>query len=150
MPGVSEEKGGIIRHGAKLLYAYAEATVPKVTLITRKAYGGAYCVMSSKHLRGDINYAYPTAEVAVMGPEGAVKILSRKDIAEAGDPAAKEKELVQEYRDTFANPYRAAELGYIDEIIEPAVTRPKLIRAFEMLANKRVGNLPRKHGNIPL
>ena len=150
MPGVSEEKGGIIRHGAKLLYAYCEATVPKVTLITRKAYGGAYDVMSSKHLRGDINYAYPTAEIAVMGPEGAVKILSRKDIAEASDPAAKEKELVQEYRDTFANPYRAAELGYIDEIIEPAVTRPKLIRAFEMLANKRVGNLPRKHGNIPL
>ncbi len=150
MPGVSEEKGGIIRHGAKLLYAYAEATVPKVTLITRKAYGGAYCVMSSKHLRGDINYAYPTAEVAVMGPEGAVKILSRKDIAEASDKAAKEKELVQEYRDTFANPYRAAELGYIDEIIEPSVTRPKLIRAFEMLANKRIGNLPRKHGNIPL
>ena len=150
MPGVSEEKGGIIRHGAKLLYAYCEATVPKVTLITRKAYGGAYDVMSSKHLRGDINYAYPTAEIAVMGPEGAVKILSRKEIAEASDPAAKEKELVQEYRDTFANPYRAAELGYIDEIIEPAVTRPKLIRAFEMLANKRVGNLPRKHGNIPL
>ncbi len=106
--------------------------------------------MSSKHLRGDINYAYPTAEVAVMGPEGAVKILSRKDIAEASDKAAKEKELVQEYRDTFANPYRAAELGYIDEIIEPSVTRPKLIRAFEMLANKRIGNLPRKHGNIPL
>ena len=150
MPGVSEEKGGIIRHGAKLLYAYCEATVPKVTLITRKAYGGAYDVMSSKHLRGDINYAYPTAEIAVMGPEGAVKILSRKDISEASDPVAKEKELVQEYRDTFANPYRAAELGYIDEIIEPAVTRPKLIRAFEMLANKRVGNLPRKHGNIPL
>ena len=150
MPGVSEEKGGIIRHGAKLLYAYCEATVPKVTLITRKAYGGAYDVMSSKHLRGDINYAYPTAEIAVMGPEGAVKILSRKEISEASDLAAKEKELVQEYRDTFANPYRAAELGYIDEIIEPAVTRPKLIRAFEMLANKRVGNLPRKHGNIPL
>ncbi len=150
MPGVSQEYGGIIRHGAKLLYAYCEATVPKVTLITRKAYGGAYDVMSSKHIRGDINYAYPTAEIAVMGPEGAVKILGRKEITEAADPAAKEKELTDNYREAFANPYRAAELGYIDEIIEPAVTRAKLIRAFEMLANKNVSNLPRKHGNIPL
>ncbi|MBQ3032764.1 MAG: acyl-CoA carboxylase subunit beta [Deferribacterales bacterium] len=150
MPGVSQEYGGIIRHGAKLLYAYCEATVPKVTLITRKAYGGAYDVMSSKHIRGDINFAYPTAEIAVMGPDGAVNILSRKEIAEAEDPVKKKDELVANYRETFANPYRAAELGYVDEVIEPAVTRPKLIRAFEMLANKRVSNLPRKHGNIPL
>ncbi len=150
MPGVSQEYGGIIRHGAKLLYAYCEATVPKVTLITRKAYGGAYDVMSSKHIRGDINFAYPTAEIAVMGPDGAVSILSKKELASSDDPAKKKDELVANYRDTFANPYRAAELGYIDEVIEPAVTRPKLIRAFEMLANKRVANLPRKHGNIPL
>ncbi len=150
MPGVSQEYGGIIRHGAKLLYAYCEATVPKVTLITRKAYGGAYDVMSSKHIRGDINFAYPTAEIAVMGPDGAVNILSRKEISEASDPIKKKDELVANYRETFANPYRAAELGYVDEVIEPAITRPKLIRAFEMLANKRVSNLPRKHGNIPL
>lgn len=150
MPGVKQEYEGIIRHGAKLLYAFAEATVPKVTLITRKAYGGAYDVMSSKHIRGDINYAYPIAEIAVMGPDGAVNILSKKDIAAAKDPAKRKDELVAEYRETFANPYRAAELGYVDEVIEPAVTRPKLIRAFELLANKRVANLPRKHGNIPL
>lgn len=150
MPGVSQEYGGIIRHGAKLLYAYCEATVPKVTLITRKAYGGAYDVMSSKHIRGDINFAYPTAEIAVMGPDGAVNILSRKELSEAADPVKKKDELVANYRETFANPYRAAELGYVDEVIEPACTRPKIIRAFEMLANKRVSNLPRKHGNIPL
>ena len=150
MPGVRQEYEGIIRHGAKLLYAYCEATVPKVTLITRKAYGGAYDVMSSKHIRGDINYAYPIAEIAVMGPEGAVNILSKKEITSAKDPEKRKTELIEEYRETFANPYRAAELGYVDEVIEPINTRTKLIRAFELLANKRVSNLPRKHGNIPL
>jgi propionyl-CoA carboxylase beta chain len=150
LPGVNQEYDGIIRHGAKLLYAYCEATVPKVTLITRKAYGGAYDVMSSKHIRGDINFAYPTAEIAVMGAEGAVNILFRKEIAEADDLAAKRKELQDEYREKFANPYRAAELGYIDEIIEPSVTRPRLIRSFELLANKRQSNPPKKHSNLPL
>lgn len=150
LPGTAQEFGGIIRHGAKLLYAYAEATIPKVTVITRKAYGGAYDVMSSKHLRGDVNFAYPTAEIAVMGPEGAVKIVFRKELEEAKDKDKRQKELTQNYRDTFANPYKAAELGYIDEVIEPAHTRPKLIRALNLLENKREQNPPRKHGNIPL
>ncbi|MHA7109340.1 acyl-CoA carboxylase subunit beta [Sunxiuqinia elliptica] len=145
LPGTQQEFGGIIKHGAKLLYAFAEATVPKITLITRKAYGGAYDVMSSKHIGGDINYAYPTAEIAVMGPEGAINILKRNITDE------KEKaEAVEEYRDAFANPYRAASLGYIDEIIYPEDTREKIINALEMTHNKRKSNLPRKHGNIPL
>jgi propionyl-CoA carboxylase beta chain len=132
------------------LYAYCEATVPKVTVITRKAYGGAYDVMSSKHIRGDLNYAYPTAEIAVMGADGAVNILFRKEITEAKNPEAKRKELQDDYREKFANPYRAAELGYVDEIIEPSVTRPRLIRSFELLANKRQSNPPKKHSNLPL
>ena len=145
LPGTQQEFGGIIKHGAKLLYAYAEATVPKITLITRKAYGGAYDVMSSKHIGGDINYAYPTAEIAVMGPEGAINILNRNLTDEAEKAKA-----VKEYRDAFANPYRAASLGYIDEIIYPEDTRIKIINALEMTHNKRKSNLPRKHGNIPL
>ena len=150
LPGVNQEYEGIIRHGAKLLYAYCEATVPKVTVITRKAYGGAYDVMSSKHIRGDINFAYPTAEIAVMGPDGAVNILFRKDLKIAEDPEGKRKELQADYREKFANPYRAAELGYVDEIIEPSITRSRLIRSFELLANKRQSNPPKKHSNIPL
>jgi acetyl-CoA carboxylase carboxyltransferase component len=150
MPGVAQEHGGIIRHGAKMLYAYAEATVPKVAVITRKAYGGAYIVMSSKHLRGDINYAWPSAEIAVMGPEGAVNIISRKEIQEAEDPEAKRAELLGDYRDKFANPYVAASRGYIDNVIEPHQTRPCVINALEMLQNKRDTNPPKKHGNIPL
>ncbi len=150
LPGVSQEHGGIIKAGAKLLYAFAEATVPKITVITRKAYGGAYCVMASKQIRADINYAYPTAELAVMGPQGAVEILYRKELQESSDPDEFKKKKVQEFRDKFANPYIAAERGYIDEIIEPRDTRPKLIRALEMTANKRDKNPPRKHGNIPL
>ncbi|UOD34278.1 methylmalonyl-CoA carboxyltransferase [Deferribacteraceae bacterium V6Fe1] len=150
MPGVSQEYGGIIKHGAKLLYAYCEATVPKVTLITRKAYGGAYDVLSSKHVRGDINYAYPTAEIAVMGPDGAVQILFSKEVASAKDPVAKKKELTDNYRETFANPYRAAELGFVDEVILPEYTRPRLIQAFELLANKRQSVPPKKHDNLPL
>jgi propionyl-CoA carboxylase beta chain len=150
LPGVNQEYDGIIRHGAKLLYAYCEATVPKVTIITRKAYGGAYDVMSSKHIRGDINFAYPTAEIAVMGPDGAVNILFRKELAASEDPEAKRKELQDDYREKFANPYRAAELGYIDEIIEPSITRQRLIRSFELLANKRQSNPPKKHSNLPL
>ncbi|NIO15762.1 MAG: methylmalonyl-CoA carboxyltransferase [Deltaproteobacteria bacterium] len=150
LPGTSQEFGGIIKHGAKLLYAYAEATVPKVTVITRKAYGGAYCVMSSKHIRGDINYAYPTAEIAVMGPEGAVNIVFRHELLKADDPVKRKDELVEDYRDKFANPYKAAELGYIDEVIMPEDTRPRVIRAFEMLKTKRDQNPPKKHGNIPL
>jgi propionyl-CoA carboxylase beta chain len=150
LPGVNQEYDGIIRNGAKLLYAYCEATVPKITVITRKAYGGAYCVMNSKHIRGDINFAYPTAEIAVMGADGAVNILFRNDITAAADPAAKMKELQDDYREKFANPYRAAELGYIDEIIEPSVTRSRLIRSFELLANKRQSNPPKKHCNLPL
>lgn len=145
LPGTQQEFGGIIKHGAKLLYAFAEATVPKITLITRKAYGGAYDVMSSKHIGGDINYAYPTAEIAVMGPEGAINIL-RRDITDDEEKA----KAVEEYRDTFANPYRAAALGYIDEIIYPQDTRQKIINALDMTHNKRKSNLPRKHGNIPL
>jgi propionyl-CoA carboxylase beta chain len=150
LPGVTQEHGGIIRNGAKLLYAYCEATVPKVTIITRKAYGGAYDVMSSKHIRGDISYAWPSAEIAVMGPEGAVNIIFRKQIAEAEDPEAERTRLVQEYRDTFANPYVAAARGYIDDVIEPHQTRPRLIEALQMLQNKRDTNPPKKHGNIPL
>jgi len=150
LPGVSQEHGGIIRHGAKLLYAYCEATVPKVTVITRKAYGGAYDVMGSKHVRADINYAWPSAEIAVMGPDGAVNIIFRKEIAEASDPEAKRAELVAEYRDRFANPYVAAGRGYVDEVIEPHETRPRLIDALSTLQNKRDSNPAKKHGNIPL
>lgn len=150
LPGTEQEFGGIIRHGAKLLYAYAEATVPKITVITRKAYGGAYDVMSSKHIRGDMNYAYPTGEIAVMGADGAVSIIFRNELKDAKDPKAKKDELVEEYKDTFANPYKAAELGYIDEVIEPSQTRKKIIRALELLRYKRDQNPPRKHGNIPL
>jgi len=150
LPGTNQEYGGIIKHGAKLIYAYAEATVPKVAIITRKAYGGAYCVMSSKHLRSDINYAYPTAEIAVMGPEGAVNIVFRKEIEAASDKKAKREELIAEYRRKFANPYKAAELGYIDEVIMPETTRYKIIVALESLVNKRDTLPPKKHGNIPL
>jgi acetyl-CoA carboxylase carboxyltransferase component len=150
MPGVGQEHGGIIRHGAKLLFAYCEATVPKITVITRKAYGGAYDVMSSKHIRGDLNLAWPSAEIAVMGPDGAVNIIFRRELADADDPAARREELVQEYRERFANPYVAASRGYIDDVIEPRQTRPRLINALEVLRNKRDTNPPKKHGNIPL
>ena len=150
LPGTDQEFGGIIKHGSKLLYAFAEATVPKVTLITRKAYGGAYDVMSSKHIRADLNYAYPAAEIAVMGPEGAVNIVFRDELKKAADPAAARDAYIADYRDKFATPFKAAELGYLDEIIRPRETRPKLIRAMQMLRNKRLDNLPRKHGNIPL
>src|SRR5262245_12321777 len=150
LPGVGQEHGGIIRHGAKLLYALAEATVPKVTVITRKAYGGAYDVMNSKHIRGDINLAWPTAEIAVMGPKGAVEILFRKEIAAADDPAAEADKRIEEYRAQFANPYIAAGRGYVDDVIDPRTTRPRLIGALDMLRNKRDQNPPRKHGNIPL
>jgi len=150
MPGVEQEHGGIIRHGAKLIYAYAEATVPKIAVITRKAYGGAYVVMSSKHLRGDINYAWPTAEIAVMGPEGAVNIIYRDVIAKSENPEETRRQLVAEYQDKFANPYVAAARGYIDDVIDPRNTRPMLIKALEMLKNKRDTNPPKKHGNIPL
>jgi propionyl-CoA carboxylase beta chain len=150
LPGTDQEWGGIITHGAKLLYAFAEATVPKVTVITRKAYGGAYDVMASKHIRADINYAYPTAEIAVMGPEGAVNIIFRNELGKASDANAERSRLVNEYRDKFANPFKAAELGYIDEVIRPEQTRSRVIQALEMLKDKRQENLPRKHGNIPL
>lgn len=150
MPGLAQEHGGIIRHGAKLLYAFAEATVPKITVITRKAYGGAYDVLSSKHLRSDVNLAWPSAEIAVMGPEGAINILYRKELAAADDPDALRAALVQEYRDRLANPYVAASWGYLDDVIEPSQTRPMLINALEMLQNKRDENPPKKHGNIPL
>ncbi|TET64374.1 methylmalonyl-CoA carboxyltransferase [Candidatus Bathyarchaeota archaeon] len=150
LPGIEQEHGGIIRHGSKLLYAYCEATVPKITLIVRKAYGGAYDVMGSKHSGGDINYAWPTAEIAVMGPHGAINIIFRKEIAEAANQEQERIKLVSEYRGKFANPYVAAQKGYIDEVIEPAETRPKLISALEMLATKRETRPPKKHGNIPL
>lgn len=150
LPGVSQEHGGIIRHGAKLLYAFSEATVPKITIIVRKAYGGAYCVMASKHIRADINYAYPTAEIAVMGPEGAVKIVYRKELGQAKDPEEFRRKKIEEFKDKFANPYIACEKGYLDEVIEPKDTRPKLIAALRMLENKRDTNPPKKHGNIPL
>jgi propionyl-CoA carboxylase beta chain len=150
LPGTEQEFGGIIRHGAKLLYAYAEATVPKITVITRKAYGGAYCVMGSKHLRTDVNFAYPTAEIAVMGPEGAVNIVYRRELTAAADPEAVRKEKIEEFRDRFASPFVAAERGFIDDVIEPHETRPKVIRALRMLQNK-VDTMPRKkHGNLPL
>ncbi|MGE5571209.1 MAG: acyl-CoA carboxylase subunit beta [Rhodospirillales bacterium] len=150
LPGTEQEFGGIIRHGAKLLYAYAEATVPKITVITRKAYGGAYCVMGSKHIRTDINFAYPTAEIAVMGPEGAVNIVYRREIAGAADPDAMRAQKIEEFRERFASPFIAAEHGFIDDVIEPHETRPKVIRALRMLENK-VDTMPRKkHGNIPL
>jgi len=150
MPGLDQEHGGIIRHGAKLLYAYCEATVPKLTVITRKAYGGAYDVMSSKHIRGDVNLAWPTAEVAVMGPEGAVEILYRREIREADDPEARTEELKEDFREKFADPYHAAARGYVDDVIDPRETRGRLISAMEMLAEKRDRNPPKKHGNIPL
>jgi len=150
LPGTQQEYGGIIRNGAKLLYAYCEATVPKLTVITRKSYGGAYCVMNSKHVRGDMNLAYPGAEIAVMGPDGAVNIVFRNEIAAAKDKTAERARLTGEYRRTFANPYRAAELGFIDDVILPEETRPRLIRALVLLQNKRDTNPPKKHGSIPL
>jgi propionyl-CoA carboxylase beta chain len=150
LPGTAQEYGGIIRHGAKLLYAYAEATVPKVTVITRKAYGGAYCVMASKHIRTDVNFAWPSAEIAVMGPEGAVNVLYRRELAAAEDPAALRAEKVAEFREKFANPFVAASRGFVDEVIQPRSTRPKLIAALSRLSTKRDRNPPKKHGNIPL
>jgi acetyl-CoA carboxylase carboxyltransferase component len=150
MPGVQQEYGGIIKHGAKMIYAYSEATVPKITVITRKAYGGAYVAMSSKHLRGDINYAWPTAEVAVMGPEGAVNIIYRDEIKKSEKPNETRTKCIQEYKDKFANPYVTAARGYIDDVIDPRETRPRLIKALEMLQNKVDSNPPKKHGNIPL
>jgi propionyl-CoA carboxylase beta chain len=150
LPGTSQEWGGVIRHGAKLLYAYAEATVPKLAVITRKAYGGAYDVMSSKHIRADFNLAWPTAEIAVMGPEGAVNIIARKEIEQTADADARRKELTDEYRERFANPYVAAERGYVDEVIEPRTTRRVLIDALETALTKREPRPERKHGNIPL
>ena len=150
LPGTAQEWGGIIRHGAKLLYAFAEATVPKITVITRKAYGGAYCVMSSKHLRTDLNFAYPTAEIAVMGPEGAVNVLYRRELAKAADPEAARREKVAEFREKFANPYVAVDRGFVDEVIEPRQTRRKIIAGLDMTRNKRDRNPRKKHGNIPL
>jgi propionyl-CoA carboxylase beta chain len=150
LPGVGQEHGGIIRHGAKLLYAFCEATVPKVTVITRKAYGGAYDVMNSKHIRGDMNLAWPTAEIAVMGPKGAVEVLFRKEIAESEDPAAATDARIEAYRERLAHPYVAASRGYVDDVIDPRETRPRLISALDMLRNKRDANPVRKHGNVPL
>jgi propionyl-CoA carboxylase beta chain len=150
LPGTAQEWHGIITHGSKLLYAFSEATVPKVTIITRKAYGGAYVVMSSKHIDADVNLAFPTAEIAVMGPDGAVNIVFRKELQSARDPESRRKELESDYREKFASPYKAAELGYIDEVIKPEQTRPRIITALEMLATKRQANPPKKHGNIPL
>jgi acetyl-CoA carboxylase carboxyltransferase component len=150
LPGTAQEFGGIIRHGAKLLYAFAEATVPKITVITRKAYGGAYCVMASKHIRTDLNYAYPTAEIAVMGPEGAVNVLYRRELQAAADPDALRAGKVAEFKEKFANPYVAADRGFVDEVIEPRTTRRKIIAGLDMTRNKRDKNPPRKHGNIPL
>jgi len=150
LPGTNQEFGGIIRHGAKLLYAFAEATVPKVTVITRKAYGGAYCVMSSKHIRTDVNFAYPTAEIAVMGPEGAVNIIYRRELAAAKDVEKQRQQKVEEFREKFANPYIAAERGFVDEVIDPKYTRRKIITALRMLETKRETTPPKKHGNIPL
>jgi propionyl-CoA carboxylase beta chain len=150
LPGVTQEHGGIIRHGAKLLFAFCEATVPKLTVITRKAYGGAYDVMSSKHIRGDYNVAWPTAEIAVMGPKGAVEILFRKEIAESKEPESATDTKIQEYREKFAHPYIAAGRGYLDDIIDPRDTRPRLIDALASLKTKRDRNPPKKHGNIPL
>ncbi|MDP2268380.1 MAG: carboxyl transferase domain-containing protein, partial [Deltaproteobacteria bacterium] len=150
LPGIDMETRGIIRHGAKLLYAFCEATVPKITIITRKGYGGAYDVMSSKHIRGDINYCYPTAEIAVMGAQGAVNIVFRNEIKTAEDPKEVHRQLVAEYEEKFASPYKAAALGYVDEIIFPEETRPRIIQALESLRNKVDTNPWRKHGNIPL
>ena len=150
LPGTAQEFGGIIRHGAKLLYAFAEATVPKITIVTRKAYGGAYCVMASKHLRTDLNFAYPSAEIAVMGPEGAVNVLYRKELQKAEDPEALRRARAQEFREKFANPYIAADRGFIDEVIRPRDTRARIISGLAMTRNKRDSNPPRKHGNIPL
>ncbi|MEA1958651.1 MAG: carboxyl transferase domain-containing protein [Chloroflexota bacterium] len=150
MPGVDQEYGGIIKHGAKIIYAYSEATAPKITIITRKAYGGAYVAMSSKHLRGDMNYAWPTAEIAVMGPDGAVNIVYREEIKKSENPAETRQKLIKQYQDKLANPYISAARGYIDDIIDPRETRPMLIKALEMLQNKRDSNPPKKHGNIPL
>ena len=150
LPGLKQEHGGIITNGAKLLFAYAEATVPKITVITRKAYGGAYDVMASKHIRADINFAFPNSEIAVMGPDGAVNIIFREELSKAEDPVARKAELVADYREKFASPFKAAELGYIDEIIEPKDLRPRLIRSLELLKNKRQSLPPKKHGNIPL
>lgn len=150
LPGVAQEHGGIIRHGAKLLYAFSEATVPKITVITRKAYGGAYCVMASKHIRADINYAFPNAEIAVMGPEGAVNIVYKREIEKAKESSKVREEKIKEFREKFANPYIACEKGYLDEVIEPKFTRFKLITALKMLENKADKNPPKKHGNIPL
>jgi acetyl-CoA carboxylase carboxyltransferase component len=150
LPGTAQEYGGIIRHGAKLLYAFAEATVPKLTVITRKAYGGAYDVMSSKHIRADVNFAWPTAEIAVMGPEAAVRIIHRREIAESSTPEERARELAAEYSEQLANPFIAAARGYVDDVIEPGRTRPALIRALAMTRSKRVSTPVRKHGNIPL
>jgi propionyl-CoA carboxylase beta chain len=150
LPGTVQEYGGIIRHGAKLLFAFAEATVPKVTVITRKAYGGAYCVMSSKHIRTDVNYAWPTAEIAVMGAEGAVNILYRRELEAAADVPAARAVKIAEYREKFANPYVAAQRGFVDEVIAPRLTRAKLVAALATLETKRDKNPPKKHGNIPL
>jgi propionyl-CoA carboxylase beta chain len=150
LPGTSQEWGGIIRHGAKLLYAFTEATVPKLTVVTRKAYGGAYDVMNSKHMLADFNFAWPTAEVAVMGPEGAVNIIYRRDLQKSPTPDERRAKLIDDYKAHFANPYSAAERGYIDDVIEPHTTRPKLIRALRTLQTKRVEGPKRKHGNIPL
>ena len=150
MPGTNQEWGGIIKHGAKLLYAFSEATVPKITIIVRKAYGGAYDVMSSKHIRGDVNLAWPSAEIAVMGPKGAAEIIFRKKINNAEDPEAVLAQKEKEYREKFANPFMAAELGYIDEVIEPRFTRLRIIQALHMLQNKVDSNPAKKHGNIPL
>ena len=150
MPGVDQEYGGIIRHGAKLIFAYAEATVPKICVITRKAYGGAYIVMSSKHLRSDINLAWPGSEIAVMGPEGAVNIIFRDQLNASEDPESLRHQLIQDYQDTFTNPYVAANRGYLDDVIDPAETRPAIIKALNMLQNKRDSLPAKKHGNIPL
>jgi acetyl-CoA/propionyl-CoA carboxylase carboxyl transferase subunit len=150
MPGKDQEHGGIIKHGAKLLYAFSEATVPLMTVITRKAYGGAYDVMASKHLEADVNYAWPTAEIAVMGPQGAVNILYREELEDATDVEARRQQLIDEYRDAFANPYTAAERGFVDDVLEPEETRRRLIADLEMLSGKRKSNPDRKHGNIPL
>ena len=150
LPGIQQEYGGIIIHGAKLLYAFAEATVPKITVITRKSYGGAYCVMNSKQIRADVNYAWPTAEIAVMGPEGAVNILYGREVAQSADPVAARRSKVEEYQDLFANPYVAAQRGYVDDVILPRTTRRRLVRALDLVENKRDVLPPKKHGNIPL
>jgi propionyl-CoA carboxylase beta chain len=150
LPGITQEYGGIIKHGAKLLFAFAEATVPKVTVITRKAYGGAYCVMASKHIRTDVNYAWPTAEIAVMGPEGAVDIVYKRELEQAGNREAVRQTKIEEFRERFANPYVAADRGFVDAVIQPRETRKKLIQALAMLESKRDKNPLKKHGNIPL